>query len=521
MNETPRYRSLRDYLRVLRSQRLLIIGITITFAVAAYVVSSVQTKEYTAATSLSFRDIGQDLNLLGEAPIPELAPDQRAAINADRLTRTDIARRVRDRLGTDQTTDQIQDSITTQVGARTNFVIIQATSEDPEFAARLANAYGEEVKALDQAEVHRRIDNVVEGLQANSKEIKGETDQASLLRQQINQTQIAQLQTVRELARPVEVARPAERPTEPSSPQTSRNTVLGGIVGLAFGLLAAFLRDSLDRRLRKTDDVQAELHLPVIGRVPADALGEVGFANGRVGDAEGHLEAYRMLRTNLEFLQAGNPLRSVLVTSGLPEEGKSTVAMALAGAAAVAGKRVLLVECDLRRPCFADRLGIDQEPGLTDYLVGQAAPADVLQVVKLISPSGVNGDKAANTAKDSEEHANLVCITAGSAAPLPAELLGSERFASFLSKVSKAYDLVVLDSSPILSVVDALELVPQVDGMVVCVRLSQTTREEARAAREALTRLPDRPTGVVVTGVRPGEDSYGYYYGSYGMYGNE
>jgi capsular exopolysaccharide synthesis family protein len=313
------------------------------------------------------------------------------------------------------------------------------------------------------------------------------------------------------------VEKEAETPTEPSSPRTTRNTALGALVGLAFGLLAAFLRDSLDRRLRKTDEVQAEIKLPVIGRVPDDALGEVGFANGTGEDAEGHLEAFRVLRANLEFLQADNPMRTVLVTSGAPEEGKSTVAMALAGAAAVAGKRTLLVECDLRRPCFADRLGLEPEPGLTDYLVGRADPADVLQVVKLISPSTVNGDREATSPKDAEAQANLVCITAGSAAPLPAELLGSDRFSDFLSKVSTAYDLVVLDTSPILSVVDALEVVPQVDGLVVCVRLGRTTREEARATREALAHVPGRPTGVVVTGIRPDDESYyGYNYGSYG-----
>jgi Mrp family chromosome partitioning ATPase/LPS O-antigen subunit length determinant protein (WzzB/FepE family) len=517
VNETPRYRTLRDYLRVLRAQRLLIVGVTIAFAAAAFVVSSLQTKEYTAEASLSFRDIGSDLNLVGEASIPELAPDQRAAVNADQVTRPSVANRVRESLGTDMTTDEVQDAVTTQVGARTNFVIIQATAEDPEFAARLANAYAEEVQGLDVAEVQTRIDNVIAGLRSNLKDAKGETDQAALLAQQVNQTQIAQLETVRELARPVEVARPAETPTEPSSPRTARNTVLGAIVGLAFALLGAFLRDSLDRRLRKTDEVQAELKLPVIGRIPSDALGEVGFANGSAEDAEGHLEAFRVLRANLEFLQADNPLRTVLVTSGAPEEGKSTVAMALAGAAAVAGKRTLLVECDLRRPCFADRLGLNPDPGLTDYLVGQADPADVLQVVKLISPATLNGDKESKGTTGAEEQANLVCITAGSAAPLPAELLGSERFSNFLSKVSTAYDLVVLDTSPILSVVDALEVVPQVDGLVVCVRLARTTREEARAAREALSHLPGRPTGVVVTGVRPDDESYyGYHYGTYG-----
>jgi Mrp family chromosome partitioning ATPase/capsular polysaccharide biosynthesis protein len=506
---------LRDYLRVLRQHRWLILGVALAFAAAAFLVSSLQKKEYTAETDLLFRDVSQDLALVGQNSIPELAPDQRAAINADRVTRPDVVDKVRRSLNTDLTTAELKDEVSTQVGSRTNFVIVQVTDSNKDFAARVANAFGTEVQKLDSAEIHRRIDSVVAELRSNLAQVKKSRDETAGTTLSVLESQIAQLQAVKQLARPVEIARAATPPSSPSSPKTARNTILGAIVGLAFGLLAAFLRDSLDRRLRNSDEVQAELHLPVIGRVPDEALGHAGFANGAVDDAdiESHLEAFRMLRTNLEFLQAGTPMKTVMVTSGLPEEGKSSVALALAGAAAVAGKRTLLVECDLRRPCLADRLGIDEEPGLTDYLLGEARPADILQVVKLGGAPSANGTEAG---KSEDELASMVCITAGSTAQLPAEMLGSERFSSFLTKVSKAYDIVVLDTSPILSVVDALELAPQVDGLLFCVRLSKTTRDEAKAAREALGHLPGRPTGVVVTGYRPGDDSYyGYAYGGY------
>lgn len=514
MSETPRYATLRDYLRVIRTQRWLILGITATFVAAAFGYSMSQTPKYTASASLTFREIGQDLSFLGQGEgIPELAPDQRAAINAEQVKTAEVASRVQKALGTDKTADELQDSIDTEVASRTSAVIVQAEDTDAEFAATLANAYADQVVAADTREVRNRIDQVIKPLED---EIRGDApDPSALFRESLTEQQISQLRTLREIAEPVQINTRAEVPGSPSSPDTIRTTALGLAVGLALALVAAFLRDSLDRRLRQSDDVQSELHLPVVGRVPETALGDPGFAaNGNVDPEkiEPHLEAFRMLRTNLEFLQADSQMRTILITSGLPEEGKSTVAMALAGAAAVAGKQVLLVECDLRRPSFAERLGIKREPGLTDYLVGRARPADILQVVDLMSPANPNGG---GRQPDEVEAAKMVCIAAGSQAPLPAELLGSERFEHFLDKVSKVYDLVVLDSSPILPVVDSLELVPQVDGMLVCVRLSQTTREEARAAHESLSRLPGRPTGVVVTGVRPGEDSYGYYYGAY------
>jgi succinoglycan biosynthesis transport protein ExoP len=513
VNDTPRYASLRDYLRVLRSRRLLILGVMVAFAAAAFLVSSLQKKEYTAQTSLSFQDISTD-PLLNQQSIPTISPDQLAAINADLIKRPSVANQVKDRLNTNLTAADLQDSVSTEVSTRTNFVVIQAIRDAPDFAARLANAYGAVVLKQDTQELSTRVNDTIDRLKDQLKDTKGGTASQDLLEQQLLQQQIARLETIRDLAQPVQVAKPATVPSSPSSPKVAQNTILGAILGLAFGLLAAFMRDSLDRRLRNTDEVQAELKLPVIGRIPDDALGHPGFANGAVDDADVHLEAFRMLRTNLEFLQAGSPIKTVMVTSGLPEEGKSTVAMALAGAAAVAGKRTLLVECDLRRPCFADRLGVEAQPGLTDYLVGQAEPADILQVVKLSPPIRMGGN-GKGTAKDAEEYANMVCITAGSTSPLPAEMLGSDRFASFLAEVSKAYDMVVLDTSPILSVVDALELAPQVEGLLVCVRLSKTTKEEARAAGEALAHLPGRPTGVVVTGVQADDAYYGYNYGTY------
>jgi capsular exopolysaccharide synthesis family protein len=517
VNDTPRYATLRDYLRVLRSHRLLILGVTIAFAAAAFLISSLQHKEYTAQASLSFRDISQDTLITGGQSVPVFSPDQIAQTNADLINTPAVARRVKASLHTNLTAAELQDSVSTEVSTRTNFVVIKAVRDDAAFAARLANAYAAEVEKQDTKQLRTRAGDTIDSLKKQLKSTKGSSTTASqdLLEQQFLQERLAQLETIRDLAQPVQITKPATVPSSPSSPKVARNAILGGILGLAFGLLAAFMRDSLDRRLRNTDEVQAELKLPVIGRIPEDALGHPGFANGEVDDADVHLESFRMLRTNLEFLQAGSPMKTVMVTSGLPGEGKSTVAMALAGAAAVAGKRTLLVECDLRRPCFADRLGIKEKPGLTDYLVGQAEPADILQVVKLSPPVRLNSN-GKETEKEAEEYANMVCIAAGSTAPLPAEMLGSDRFASFLSKVSKAYDTVVLDTSPILSVVDALELAPQVDGLLVCVRLSKTTREQARAARDALGQLPGRPTGVVVTGVRASDDAYyGYTYGAY------
>jgi capsular exopolysaccharide synthesis family protein len=232
--------------------------------------------------------------------------------------------------------------------------------------------------------------------------------------------------------------------------------------------------------------------------------------------SEDDLEGFRVLRTNIEFLDVDNPPKVLLVTSALPQEGKSTVATGLAAAYAVAGKRTLVVECDLRRPTLATRTGISATPGLSDYLVGRAEPQQVLQ--SIAPPSGpANGNEASTMTAA----VPFVAITAGSPSPQPAELLRSKRCSEFLAQVRDAYDVVLLDTCPLLSVADTLELLPAADAVIICVRASKTTRDQAKAAKAALAHFPTRPSGVVLTGARshdagayPGYYSYGYVYGS-------
>jgi non-specific protein-tyrosine kinase len=159
---------------------------------------------------------------------------------------------------------------------------------------------------------------------------------------------------------------------------------------------------------------------------------------------------------------------------------------------------------------LASRFGLSESPGLTDYLTGNAEPGEILQPVPGIADRR-NGS-AAGAAHHGES--NLVCITSGMTVPKPAELLASERFRSFLTEVGQVYDTVILDTPPLLPVADTLSIIPDVAMLLVCVRLEQTTRDQARAAQSALDRLPDRPVGLVLTDVNETED--GYYYGYYG-----
>jgi capsular exopolysaccharide synthesis family protein len=329
------------------------------------------------------------------------------------------------------------------------------------------------------------------------------------------------LRTLSLNATPARLAESASVPQSPASPKPIRNTILGGMFGLLLGIASAFVRDSLDRRLRDSAQIQETLDLPVVGMVRVNALGNAAYvANGLGPMTDQDIESFRILRTNLEFLDVDRPIKSVLVTSPLPEEGKSTVAASLAAANAASGKRTLLVECDLRRPSLPQRLSINRSPGLSDYLAGQATAPEILQVVTLSQSEPTSNGNAGSAANGETAAGKLVVIAAGSHSIRPAELLGSQRFRDFLKQVVAAYDTVVLDTPPLLSVSDTLEIVPLVDSVLLCIRADQTTRDQARAVKDALAHLPERTTGIVVTGLKPGrEHDYGYY--SYAYYGEK
>ena len=526
--EKPRYSSLGDYLRVVRRRRLLIALVTLAVFAAALGRSLAQDEIYVAEAQIQFRDPLADLDLvgIGGETVPELAPNQRAAANAELVTRPEVTRRVRDRLDTSLSLAALQGAIDARVSPQTNLVILEASWGDAEFVAELANGYAVAAREVAQKDNERRLkrfkESLSERLQATKENLPapGEppADPGLAFTIAALSQNLANVRSLEDVAEPVQIAQRATVPGSPAAPNPVRNGILGLSIGLVLGLLVAFVRDSLDRRLHSAQEVHDELEVPVLGRVGAAAFSYAGLVkNGRPVMLENDFEPFRVLRMNLAFLTSDDrPPRSVLITSPLAMEGKSTVSVSLASAAALAGQQVLLLECDLRRPSLAARLNVSRAPGLTDFLSGAVQPQEILQEVQISEPRRLNGTAQGGSAENKSRNAptaSMVCITAGKAVPNAPELLHSDRFRDMLEKLTRAYDLVILDGSPLLAVSDPLEVAPFVDGILVCVRSQQTTREQIRSAKSALGHLPERPMGAVLTGLEPGDESYGYYYG--------
>jgi capsular exopolysaccharide synthesis family protein len=493
---------LRDVFRLLRRQKWVILGTILVAVAAAVAYSVVKSKEYKATAQVQFVDQSQYLAPLGltESFTGQTAAQQ-ASQGAAKVTSSQVIDPVKKDVKTDMSTSDLKDSVTTTVNADNNLVAIQVTADSAKLAADLANAFAIETKKV-VTETQRKA------LLSKSKSLKDSVkglDDTSIEKQTAEQN-AARLKSVANVATPVQVATTATEPSSPSSPQPVKDIILALFLGLIFGVVLAFLRDSLDRRLTDPHDIQHQMQIPMLGYVDNESLGGAGFARNGEGSSDHGLEPFRILRANVEFLAGDRTLRTLAVTSPLAEEGKSTVAAGLATAAALGDKRVLLVECDLRRPVFAERFDIPATPGLTDWASGAAKPADVIQPVTIGRRNGGEGEKARS------EHV-LTVISAGSFSPEPSELLASKRFREFVDQVKEVYDLVVFDCAPLLPVGDALEVLPIADAALLCIRLDQTTREQALAAKGAIAHLPERPIGLVLTGVRAGRE--GYYYGYY------
>lgn len=499
--------NLGDYLRVLRRGKLIIVLTAVVCAGIALAVSLLLKPTYQAESVLSVQDPDTSLALTGVGVAPATTPLQLALSYSSQVTRQEVLSSASATIGGGLTTDAIRKALSVSVDPNSALIDITASAPNADQAAAIANAVAAEDVRRTGSEARRQYALQARQVRRTLSAAAGSdpATRAAYLEQ------LFRLETLSAVAAPLQINTVARTPTGPTSPRPLRYTLAAFVFGLLLGLALAYGRERLDRRLRSTTDVEELLDYPIIGAISTDTLGRGGGMASASSNGTGtlraqDLEAFRIVRQNFQYM-AAEPLRSVLVTSAMAEEGKSTVAVGLAAALATAGRRTLLVDCDLRRPVVSRRLGLPPEPGLTDYVTGNAAMEDVVHQLHTLLPS-LNGAGALSDQ-------GLSCITAGTPAPRPAELLASDRFQRFLAELSHTYDTVVLDSAPLLTVADSLALVPAVASVLLCVRLLQTRRDHARAALHALGRLPERPMAVVLTGVKSEGDGYYYGYESY------
>jgi polysaccharide biosynthesis transport protein len=305
-------------------------------------------------------------------------------------------------------------------------------------------------------------------------------------------------------------------PKAPVSPRVPLNMTIGLLGGLALGLFGAFAREMFDRSVKSPNDIEQELGLTFLGMLPrVGRTTATGYGNRSRGSrrrqkkgSERRIElivheeptsavseASRGLRTNVSFMSPDKPYRTLLVTSASPSEGKTTVACCLAVAMAQAGHKVLLIDCDLRRPRLHRVFQKTNDRGVTSTLLDRASLGSAIS---------------------STEVPGLCLLSSGPACPSPAETLQSNAFNAMLEQLSAEYDRIVIDSPPIGPVTDAVILSTRVDASIMVIRAMSTTRDTALHARRALEDVRANLVGAVLNAADPSRADYPYYYRDYG-----
>ncbi|WP_292835399.1 polysaccharide biosynthesis tyrosine autokinase [Microbacterium sp.] len=443
---------LTDYLHILRKNWLIIVLATLLGVGAAAGYSLTRTPMYEAQSTVFVST--QAGGTIGELQQGSTFTQARVTTYSNLVTTPIVMNPVIAKLDLGVSANTLAQAVTASSPLNTTLITISVTDADPLLAADIANALAASLTAA------------VESI---------ETPNGSD-------------------ASPVRLTRvkDAVTPLAPSSPNVSLNLVLGGLIGLALGIGVAVLRSVLDTRIRTPQDLTPVTDAPLIGAIAFDPKAKDRPIIVHADPLSPRAESFRALRTNLQFLDMGGRA-SFVITSSVPSEGKSTTTINLAIALADAGKRVALLDADLRKPKVAEYLGIEGGAGLTDVLIGRVKVGDVMHPW---------GDRT------------MYVMPAGKIPPNPSELLGSQQMATLLEVLERDFDVVLCDAPPLLPVTDAAILARATSGALVVVSAGRTNRHQLSGAIDALQTVGAKVAGIVLSMVPTrGPDAYAYTYG--------
>jgi capsular exopolysaccharide synthesis family protein len=429
-------------------RRIWVVAVCLGVAIVGSIIFTLQAeKQYSATSALLLR------------PSAAVEPQRTVETNLQLITLPAIATATADQVGLSG--EEVTAAIEASQQGESDIIKIKATTDDPDLAADIANTFAAQFIAFREGASRGK-------LQTSKVEI-------------------------------VERARPEDTAV---SPNPVRNVVFGALIGLVLGIGLALLLEQLDRRVKRQDDLPEVTGLPLITTVPkrksfeADHLGD-----GSVSPAEA--EIFLMLRANLRYFNVRKDIRSVLVTSAQPGEGKSLISLGLALGAAMSGERALLIEADMRDPSLGGKLGARSAKGLSWALTEpEGKLADAITSIE------------AKTIAETAGEAKLDFLPAGAIPPNPTELVESKRMRELLSEAEGTYDFVVVDTPPILVVADAIPLVSAVSGVVAVSGLGVSTRTAATDLAEQLERMEAATLGLVANfATNTGRSYEGYGYG--------
>ena len=510
---TEHVSDLREYVRVLRARRIQVVVITLLVAVAAMLFAYRQTPIYQGQAKVLVKPIIATSGSSSVSQAPNLDTERELILSQA------VAQKVKSAVEVTASVDTLLKNVDVAVVSDTEVLVVKYNSPSPVWAARLANGFANAYvdfrtqQALDAftaaaTAVQRRVDGIQTSLATLNRRIKATRDpalQSALAAQR--DTYIAQMGVLNErlldlqansaaLQGAGEVVQQAEVPRSPVSPNKVRDGVLAVMAGLLLGVGFAFLRERLDDTVKTRQELERRLGAPVIAVVPrvrSWRRSEDTQLVLRVDPKSPVSEAYQTLGTTIRYMASRQSLKVIMVTSSLDGEGKTTTSSNLALALAQAGRRVILVSADLRRPRLHRFFGLPNGPGLSD-LLSQSA-----NFTWLIQDPGID---------------NLRILNAGAIPANPSGLLGSNRSAEVLQSLRGAADFVIVDTPPVLAVADPCILAPLVDGTLFVMDAAHSSRSAILHARDQLEHAGARLIGAVYNNFDPSKSAT-YYYDNY------
>lgn len=402
--------------------------------------------------------------------------------------------------------------------ANADLLNFSVTDPVPAVAARLATAYARVFTVYKSQLDTKTLQQARKGVEAQLKQLRALGNTNSAYYRDL-QSRAQQLSTMAALLTPNFLVRTGGTAVQ-VQPRPVRYGVLGFVLGVGMGIALAFLREALDTRLRSAEEIGDRLGLPLLARLPEPParLRNEGKLSMLEEPESVHAEAFRVLRTNLEFVNLERRAQIIMVTSGLEAEGKSTTVANLSVAFARGGRRVIAVDLDLRRPLLDKLLGLGKRPGLTQVALGQVPLEDALISLGV---SGVRGRSGLDLATNGKEDIGgiLEILPAGPLPPDVGEFVGSRVLTEIFEQLRHMADIIFVDSPPLLRVGDAITLSGKVDAMVLACNLAHTRRPMLNELRRVLDNCPADKLGFVLTGAQLesgyGYGGYGYGYGYY------
>lgn len=527
MATPPEYRAapeeegatLRDYLGVIWRRKWVVILVTLVAAGAAFGFSAAQAPVYEAQADLIYE---QQLNvsnpLTGQTYTdPTQRTTEMSAVNSV-IHSPNITQRVATSLdeqglptsGYEVRAEVAQDDVS---GIQSSSVLaVIATSGDAEYSAVVAQTFADEFVDWRKERLVSQIEAAQAAIQAEMRRYKGAAKDSSdylLLQERLRDLQLLASTATGNFR----VLVPAAAPSDPIEPQPLRSAILGFGVGLFAGIGLAFLLEQFDTRLRRPEEAADLLRQPILARVPrlsreqakSPTLVTLSHPGDRVS------EAFRLIRTNLAFMDVDAKAKSIMITSSLQGEGKSVTAANLAVTLALGGKKVIVVDADLRRPRQHRLFGVPNETGASTVAVGESELLSTLRSVDVVSHDGGGHADFSSRAVANDGVTRLWVLPSGPIPPNPGEIVASRRFAAMIQQLRDEADVVLVDSPAMLAVGDTPALASEVDGLIFLVDMEQARRPVLQAAADQLYRLPCALMGLVIR-LQSGSRGAGYHY---------